>query len=81
MDGRPLSFGSISVKHYARAIQQVQSGYRIACDKRQLSRPAPCDTSPGARSGFKKVGEQLTADWLQKAAATGRAIVEADKKM
>jgi len=32
-------------------------------------------------TGFKKVGEQLTADWLKKAGAEGQAIVEAYKKM
>jgi TRAP-type C4-dicarboxylate transport system substrate-binding protein len=32
-------------------------------------------------SGFKKVGEQLTADWLQKAGADGKAVVDAYKKM
>ena len=31
--------------------------------------------------GFKKVGEQLTQDWLKKAGADGQAIVEAYKKM
>jgi TRAP-type C4-dicarboxylate transport system substrate-binding protein len=32
-------------------------------------------------SGFKKVGEQLTADWLKKVGADGQAIVDAYKKM
>ncbi len=32
-------------------------------------------------AGFKKVGEQLTADWLKKAGAEGQAIVDAYKKM
>jgi TRAP-type C4-dicarboxylate transport system substrate-binding protein len=37
--------------------------------------------SPELASGFKKVGEQLTADWLKKAGADGQAIVDAYKKM
>jgi TRAP-type C4-dicarboxylate transport system substrate-binding protein len=37
--------------------------------------------SPALASGFKKVGEQLTADWLKKVGADGQAIVEAYKKM
>ena len=37
--------------------------------------------SPALASGFKKVGEQLTADWLKKAGGDGQAIVEAYKKM
>lgn len=32
-------------------------------------------------AGFKKVGDQLTADWLKKAGADGQAIVDAYKKM
>jgi TRAP-type C4-dicarboxylate transport system substrate-binding protein len=32
-------------------------------------------------AGFKKVGEQLTTDWLKKAGADGQAIVDAYKKM
>ena len=30
--------------------------------------------------GFRKIGEQLTADWLKKAGADGQAVVEAYKK-
>jgi TRAP-type C4-dicarboxylate transport system substrate-binding protein len=37
--------------------------------------------SPALASGFKKAGEQLTADWLKKAGAEGQAIVDAYKKM
>ena len=37
--------------------------------------------SPALASGFKKVGEQLTTDWLKKAGGDGQAIVEAYKKM
>ena len=33
------------------------------------------------KAGFKKAGEQLTADWLKKAGADGQAIVDAFKKM
>ena len=37
--------------------------------------------SPALKAGFKKVGEQLTADWLKKAGADGQAMVDAYKKM
>jgi len=37
--------------------------------------------SPALAAGFKKVGEQLTADWLKKSGAEGQAVVEAYKKM
>jgi TRAP-type C4-dicarboxylate transport system substrate-binding protein len=36
--------------------------------------------SDALQSGFKKVGEQLTADWLKKAGAEGQAVVAAYKK-
>jgi hypothetical protein len=32
------------------------------------------------KSGFQKIGEQLTADWLKKAGADGQAIVDAYRK-
>jgi TRAP-type C4-dicarboxylate transport system substrate-binding protein len=37
--------------------------------------------SPELASGFRKLGEQLTADWLKKAGAEGEQIVSAYKKM
>lgn len=37
--------------------------------------------SPELAAGFKKAGEQLTADWLKKAGAEGQAVVDAYKKM
>ncbi|HVX99575.1 MAG TPA: TRAP transporter substrate-binding protein [Pseudorhodoplanes sp.] len=37
--------------------------------------------SPALADGFKKIGEQLTADWLKKAGAEGQAIVDAYRKM
>jgi hypothetical protein len=37
--------------------------------------------SPALASGFKKIGETLTNDWLKKAGADGKAVVDAYKKM
>jgi TRAP-type C4-dicarboxylate transport system substrate-binding protein len=37
--------------------------------------------SPALAAGFKKIGEQITADWLKKAGPDGQAIVDAYKKM
>jgi TRAP-type C4-dicarboxylate transport system substrate-binding protein len=37
--------------------------------------------SQALATGFKKIGDQLTADWLKKAGADGQAIVDAYKKM
>ena len=36
--------------------------------------------SPELAAGFKKIGEQLTADWLKRAGAEGQAVVDAYKK-
>ena len=36
--------------------------------------------SPALTAGFKKVGDQLTADWLKKAGADGQAVIDAYKK-
>jgi TRAP-type C4-dicarboxylate transport system substrate-binding protein len=33
--------------------------------------------SPALMAGLKKLGEQLTADWIAKAGPTGKAVVEA----
>jgi TRAP-type C4-dicarboxylate transport system substrate-binding protein len=37
--------------------------------------------SAALKDGFKKIGDQLTADWMQKAGAEGQAIVDAYRKM
>jgi TRAP-type C4-dicarboxylate transport system substrate-binding protein len=37
--------------------------------------------SPELQAGFRKVGEQLTADWIKRAGAEGQAVIEAYKKM
>lgn len=37
--------------------------------------------SPALASGFKKIGETLTAEWTKKAGAAGQAIVDAYRKM
>jgi TRAP-type C4-dicarboxylate transport system substrate-binding protein len=36
--------------------------------------------SPELVAGFRKIGEQLTADWLKRAGAEGQAVVDAYKK-
>ena len=37
--------------------------------------------SPELAAGFRKIGEQLTEDWLKRAGAEGRAVIDAYKKM
>ena len=37
--------------------------------------------TPALVGGLKKIGEELTSDWLKRAGAEGTAIVDAYKKM
>ena len=37
--------------------------------------------SPELQAGFRKIGEQLTADWLKRAGDEGKAVIDAYKKM
>jgi TRAP-type C4-dicarboxylate transport system substrate-binding protein len=37
--------------------------------------------SPELKEGLKKIGDQLTADWLKRAGADGQAVIDAYKKM
>ena len=37
--------------------------------------------SKALEDGFKKIGEQLTIDWLKRAGAEGQAVVDAYRKM
>ena len=37
--------------------------------------------SPALKDGFKKIGDQLADDWLKKAGADGKTMVDAYKKM
>ena len=37
--------------------------------------------SPELKDGFKKLGDQLADDWLKKAGADGKTMVDAYKKM
>jgi TRAP-type C4-dicarboxylate transport system substrate-binding protein len=39
------------------------------------------EPSPTLQAGLKKVGEQLTADWIKKAGPDGEAVIAAYKKM
>jgi TRAP-type C4-dicarboxylate transport system substrate-binding protein len=62
-------------------------GWKLAAEKTkwytdQLAAKGMKVLPPSAelKSGFQKIGEQLTADWLKKAGADGQAIVDAYRK-
>jgi TRAP-type C4-dicarboxylate transport system substrate-binding protein len=69
----------------ARAAEE--RGWKLAQEKTkwytdQLAAKGLRVLPPGdaLKSGLQKIGEQLTADWLKKAGADGKAIVDAYKK-
>jgi TRAP-type C4-dicarboxylate transport system substrate-binding protein len=37
--------------------------------------------SPDLTAGFKKVGDQMLADWLKKSGADGKRVIDAYRKM
>jgi TRAP-type C4-dicarboxylate transport system substrate-binding protein len=57
---------------------QEKSGWYLEQLKAKGMKVLP--PSPELAAGFRKIGEQLTADWLKKAGADGQAVVEAYKK-
>ena len=58
---------------------QAKSGWYLAQLKSHNMKVQP--PSPQLKAGLKKIGDQLTADWLKKAGADGQAVVDAYKKM
>ena len=61
-----------------KAWQDKSGWYLDQLKAKGMKVQAPSDV---LATGFKKVGEQLTQDWLKKAGADGQAIVDAYKKM
>ena len=61
-----------------KAWQDKSGWYLDQLKAKGMKVQAPSDV---LATGFKKVGDQLTQDWLKKAGADGQAIVEAYKKM
>ena len=64
------------VEHASGAMEVLHWADEIAKRGMKVLKP-----SPALQDGFKKVGEQLTADWLKKAGAEGQAVIDAYKKM
>jgi TRAP-type C4-dicarboxylate transport system substrate-binding protein len=70
------------------AAQAEARGRKMSIEEAESSRASLASNgmkvqppSPALASGFKKIGETLTADWLKKAGPDGQAIVDAYKKM
>ena len=61
-----------------KAWQDKSGWYLDQLKAKGMKVQAPSDA---LATGFKKVGEQLTQDWLKKAGADGQSIVDAYKKM
>ena len=57
---------------------QEKSGWYLAQLKSHSMKVQP--PSPQLKAGLKKIGDQLTADWLKKAGKDGEAVIAAYKK-
>jgi len=58
--------------------QEKTNWYLEEFKKKGMSVSAP---SPDLAAGYKRIGDQLTADWIKKAGAPGQAVIDAYKKM
>jgi TRAP-type C4-dicarboxylate transport system substrate-binding protein len=65
-----------------------ERGWKLAQDKAtwyldqlKANKMRVLPPSPALTAGFRKIGEQLTADWLKRAGADGEAVIQAYKKM
>ncbi len=61
-----------------KAWQEKTKWYHDEIAKKGMKVSAP---SPALAAGFKKIGEQLSGDWLKKAGPDGQAVVDTYKKM
>ncbi|MGZ3409450.1 MAG: TRAP transporter substrate-binding protein [Xanthobacteraceae bacterium] len=58
--------------------QDKTAFYMAELKKNKMNVLPPSDD---LKSGLKKIGDQLTADWLKRAGADGQAVIDAYKKM
>jgi TRAP-type C4-dicarboxylate transport system substrate-binding protein len=73
-----LKAAAIAEERGWKLAQEKASWYldQLKANKMQVLPPSPALTA-----GFRKIGEQLTADWLKRAGADGEAAIQAYKKM
>ena len=58
--------------------QEKTAWYMAQLKANKMNVQPPSDT---LKTGLKKIGDQLTADWLKRAGADGQAVIDAYKKM
>jgi TRAP-type C4-dicarboxylate transport system substrate-binding protein len=61
-----------------KAWQEKTKWYHDEIAKKGMKVAPP---SPALAAGFKKIGDQLAADWLKKSGADGQAVIDAYRKM
>jgi TRAP-type C4-dicarboxylate transport system substrate-binding protein len=61
-----------------KAWQEKTKWYHDEIAKKGMKVSPP---SPALAAGFKKIGDQLSGDWLKKAGPDGQAVIDAYKKM
>lgn len=73
-----LKAAAVAEERGFKAWQEKTKWYHDEIAKKGMKVSPP---SPALAAGFKKIGDQLSGDWLKKAGADGQAVIDAYKKM
>jgi TRAP-type C4-dicarboxylate transport system substrate-binding protein len=73
-----LKAAAVAEERGWKAWQEKTKWYHNEIAKKGMKVGPP---SPALAAGFKKIGDQLAADWLKKSGADGQAVIDAYKKM
>jgi TRAP-type C4-dicarboxylate transport system, periplasmic component len=80
-DATKKALRDAAAKAEARGIEMSKEEMNDALDALRKNGMKVQSPSPALASGFKKIGETLTEEWLKRAGADGKAIVDAYRKM
>jgi TRAP-type C4-dicarboxylate transport system substrate-binding protein len=73
-----LKAATVAEERGFKAWQEKTKWYHDEIAKKGMKVGPP---SPALAAGFKKIGDQLSGDWLKKAGPDGQAVIDAYKKM
>jgi TRAP-type C4-dicarboxylate transport system substrate-binding protein len=73
-----LKAAAVAEERGFKAWQEKTKWYHDEIAKKGMKVSPP---SPALAAGFKKIGDQLSGDWLKKAGPDGQAVIDAYKKM
>ncbi|HEX6979175.1 MAG TPA: TRAP transporter substrate-binding protein [Alphaproteobacteria bacterium] len=80
-DATKKALRDAAAKAEARGIEMSKAEMNDALDALRKNGMKVEKPSPALATGFKKIGETLTEEWLKRAGADGKAIVDAYRKM